>query len=321
MELLLNDLSFHGQFQNAAEAGDALGRLMRIREIAKRFGRDLYCYRAMSYAPMTPSHTLPQVISGLERDARSVLMSWITRGGPFWLDERTHTSDDVLVYGDDDIATDSALGEAGYCQHIGVDRRLVSVSPSDWERTPLAVDLFTDNGDRHPIRVPNYWSEAAVEADLLAAPLPLRSWNDLAGLFLGPTSRCPHVTFSADAFTPLDGHPFVPGAAERIVVLLDTLEALRRCGGDDGGWTTEGHRLLAEHFSGAKGWFTRSSSTEENDFRTELTFPDPAKPGESLFCSWHGKVKIGQIRIHLSDPTPPPTPLRVVYVGPKLTKR
>ena len=40
-----------------------------------------------------------------------------------------------------------------------------------------------------------------------------------------------------------------------------------------------------------------------------------------LFCPWHGKVKSPQYRIHFSWPTTATTPIYIVYVGPKLTKK
>jgi len=52
-----------------------------------------------------------------------------------------------------------------------------------------------------------------------------------------------------------------------------------------------------------------------------MTFPDPDVQGETLFCSWHGKVKTPQYRIHFSWPVTAASPVYVVYVGPKITKR
>jgi hypothetical protein len=79
--------------------------------------------------------------------------------------------------------------------------------------------------------------------------------------------------------------------------------------------------LYAAHFVGEKAWLTDSSDAEKRQFRSELTFPNPEKSGQHLFCSWHGKVKTPQLRIHFSWPIAANTPLYIVYVGPKITKR
>jgi hypothetical protein len=42
---------------------------------------------------------------------------------------------------------------------------------------------------------------------------------------------------------------------------------------------------------------------------------------EKIFCTWHGKVKTPQYRIHFSWPISAVAPLYVVYIGPKITKR
>lgn len=127
--------------------------------------------------------------------------------------------------------------------------------------------------------------------------------------------------FANDAFVPLRGHPFVHGAAERIQILHDTLNRFRGCFDDNGNRTPEGNRIYTDHFTGEKGWFSDSSATEKTEFESELTFAHPSEPGEYLFCSWHGKVKTPQFRIHFSWPVSASTPLYIVYVGPKITKR
>ena len=90
---------------------------------------------------------------------------------------------------------------------------------------------------------------------------------------------------------------------------------------DQGERTREGHRLYQKHFTGDKAWFSDSSTSEKDDFKKELTFPHPAALGETLSCTWHGKVKSPQLRIHFSWPIRAAEPLYVVYVGPKITKR
>ena len=121
---------------------------------------------------------------------------------------------------------------------------------------------------------------------------------------------------------PPIGRPSVRAwAAERIQVLLYTLDKFKGCFNEDGQRNAEGHRIYADHFAGAKAWFSDSSDTEKSVFRKALTFPHPAEPGKPLFCTWHGKVKSPQIRIHFSWPVRSDTPLYVVYVGPKRTEQ
>jgi hypothetical protein len=45
MDLLINDLSLHGQFADLASFRDSIGRIMQIRGIARRHQRALYCHR------------------------------------------------------------------------------------------------------------------------------------------------------------------------------------------------------------------------------------------------------------------------------------
>jgi hypothetical protein len=120
---------------------------------------------------------------------------------------------------------------------------------------------------------------------------------------------------------PLARQPFVPGAARRFQELLSTLERLKGSFTEDGQLTTAGMLLFQNHFVGEKAWFTDSSDTENVDFRNEMTFPHPTVPLERIFCPWHGKVKIQQMRMHFSYPIKRAEPLYIVYIGPKITRR
>lgn len=53
-----------------------------------------------------------------------------------------------------------------------------------------------------------------------------------------------------------------------------------------------------------------------------MTFSDPSPTGKKLFCPWHGKIKTPQFRIHFEWPRPAgQREIKVVYIGPKITKQ
>jgi len=156
-----------------------------------------------------------------------------------------------------------------------------------------------------------------VSQSLDASPPGFNSWRSLEQHV---REACDNLTFSDDAFDPLDGRSYAPGAAGRIRILLDVLNRLRGGFDDDGNRTTEFGSLYSTYFVGTHPYFTDSSDTEKNNIESKLTFPHPEEPGEYLFCSWHGKVRSSQIRIHFSWPISADIPLYVVYVGPHITK-
>ena len=318
MELLFNELSIHGQFPDLATFRAAVSRVMAIRALLRRFGRDLYCHRNVVNRQATRDATIPQAIHALDRESRGALMAWLTRRGPFWEDGREHSGEDYLdcVQWEERIVTDTAVGEAAYGRLHGRDRGLVSMTPSSWRFSPVSVN-WHEGGNVSSIDVRNYWGADALEAELGDLTPPLGSWPDLES---AARSSCPGLVFALDSFGPLLGHPFHLGVAERLLMRLIVLNKLRDAFDERGERTPEGHRLYQEHFTGDKAWFSDSSATEKRDFRAELTFPNPSRPGESLFCTWHGKVKTPQLRFHFSWPIRATEPLYVVYVGPKITK-
>lgn len=323
MEFLVNDRSLHGQFHDAASFRAALRVMMTMRTAVQRFGRALHCHRNLLHAQLGPGLNLQQAVQALPRDEQSAVMSWVTRHGPFWEDLRQHGSDDWLEWRGE-IVTDTALGEAAFAILHGVERNLVSFAPSDFTHDPVVVDWVRDDDGRVQVDVPNHWGAETLRQALEASPRPITSW---AALEASARARFDGLVLADDAFDPLNGHPFVPGAAERIVFLLATLDRLRRCYDAFGNRTQEGHELYQGFFTGRKGggsrgaMFSDSSDTEKSAFMGELTFRHPAVEGAKLFCPWHGKVQTPQLRVHFSSPIRADEPVYVVYVGPKITKR
>lgn len=256
-------------------------------------------------------------VAALPRDEQRAVMAWLCQHGPFWDDDRQHNSGDWYDCAGE-IVTDTAVGEAAHCRFHGIERGLVSFQPSNFVYDPVTVERVVTDDNRARVDVRNYWEPAAVERCLAAAPPALGSWSELGKLSV---SRFDGLRFAVNAFAPLGSQPFQQGVAERILARLEVLNRLTQCFDQNGSRTEDGHALYQQHFTGDKSWFSDSSDTEKADFEKKLTFPHPDIPGQSLFCSWHGKVKSPQYRIHFSWPVTAASPVYVVHIGPKMTKQ
>lgn len=317
LALIFNDRSMHGQFRSLVEFREAIDRLMEIRSVVERFGDELYCHRSTAIAQVTSDLIMPQAAQSLSQEKRSALMQWVARFGPFWEEASQHNGDDDLLVCGDEVVSDTGIGEAGYCLMHDIPRSLVSVSPSDWLSSPLSVDWHLYGGVRN-VQVPNYWDRETVEASYASFVPALRSWQELEA---SARSVYTDLTFLDNSFGPLDGVPFSKSAADRIRALLSELNRMRSCFDEQGRRTPEGHALYDKYCTGATAWFSDSSETEKAKFKSELSFVHPTTAGETLFCTWHGKVRTSQLRVHMSWPIRAIQPLYIAYVGPKITKR
>ncbi len=317
MEVLLNELSLHGQFCNIQEFQIAIDAIMLARKKMKQFGRELHCYRNFRQSQVTHDLNLQQAVQQLDRNKQRDVLTWLTKEGPFWDDSRQHDADEYLEC-QNQVVTDNALGEIAYQCFSGNNYQAFSFNPSSWLINSLSVIWHRNSETINHIEVINHWDIATLETSLQTASPVIKSWQQLAQEM--PT-RCPNLTFSEDSFSTLYSHPFVDGAAKRIVELLVTLDKFKTCFDEQGQMTSEGHHLYQEHFTGDKAWFSDSSSSEKIDFKNELTFNHPNNKTEKLFCPWHGKVKTPQIRIHFSWPVRANELLYIPYIGPKITKR
>jgi hypothetical protein len=138
MEVLLNDLSLHGQFVSVHAFKDAIRSIIGIRNNLKQFGLELYCHRNLTQAKVTHDLTMQQAVQHFVTDERRAVMGWLTQYGPFWEDVRSHDPDDYLEY-QGQVVTDTALGEAASRCFIGSECNTLSLTPSDWMFTPIPI--------------------------------------------------------------------------------------------------------------------------------------------------------------------------------------
>ena len=315
MDLLLNDLSLHGQFSNVADFRAAVGRVIEMRAVAQRFKREIYAHRNVTNRRVNSALSLYEALQRLPRDQKLNLLLWLTKSGPFWEDVAQHNPDQWFQCGDE-IVTDTAVGEAAYCCAAGIDYRLVSLEPSNWTYSPLMVNI--EHRDAHDVSVQNYWNPSYLKNALQNTPTPVASWNDLE---TDARTRFQRLTFSGECFGHLNGQPFAPGVAKRILNLLDILNRLMGSYDDSGLRTSEGNSIYQDYFVGERARFSDSADTEKNEFRNQMTFRHPEQPGRYLFCTWHGKINHPPYRVHFAWPEQPGAPLYVVYVGLKITRR
>lgn len=317
MELMVNDHSLHGQFPDLVTFKQALDRMMELRQVAKRYRRELHCSFRLALCQVTSDHGLQEAMAHLPTDSRRAVTAWIGRQGPFWEDAMLHSEDEYYAIGEE-VVTERTLGEAAFCRNAGFDRRIVSFTPSNWTRNPLIVHWVHSDDKITELQLPNYWEVTVLASELERAQPATESWFDLESV---ARAKCPNLYIAEDAFEPLAPHPFGRCPADRILVLLETLNRMKEAFDGNGQRTPQGDELAQKHFVGEKAWFTDSSDGEKVEFKRALTFRHPEKRAQMLFCPWHGKVKTPQIRIHFTYPITADEPLYVVYVGPKITKR
>ena len=300
MDLLANDLSVHEQFHDITTFRNALSRLMAMHRAARRFGRQIYCHRALLTARPIPGVSMQHAIGRLGVEQRRDAMLWLTRAGPFWDDVRQHGADDYLAFRDD-VVTDTAVGEAAFRTFHGTRCGLVSVSPSDWDFTPVEVIWRREAEGLNDRRTSlENWRDAETLGSGLRDLAPsIQSWEELRK---ASTTRFDSLTFAVNSFAPLEGIPFSKSAADRYLFLFGILDRLARTYDAAGKRTAEGHRIYKDHFTGETALFSDSSDSEKARFHRELTFSHPDEPDNTLFCTWHGKIRHMTLRLHFSWP-------------------
>ena len=320
MELLANDRSIHGQFHDIRSFLDAFTRLMSMREVAKRFGREIHCNMEFMNKEPVRGISMQKAFGRFSDNKRRAAMIWLTRAGPFWDGHRLHGINDLLEC-QGDIITNSAVGEAAYRTLKGIECNLLSLIPSDWNYSPINVIWHCRDAqglDKRRVILENWRDSDSLKASLIKVPPPVESWNGLLNI---SRERFKNLIFAEYCFNPLRGFPFVNSSANRILELFSVLDRLASAFDANGSRTQEGYQIYRDHFTGDRAWFSDSSVSEKRKFRNELTFPHPNDLGKFLFSTWHGKISHMNYRLHYSWSERAGEPVYIVYVGPKISKR
>lgn len=317
MNWFINDLSVDAQYATPTDFIDHIRHLLELRYKTPEFAKSLLCTRTIMVRPVTQNLTFQEAIySTKDHNLRSLTLNWISKSGPFWEEQRQVIEDDYFEYDNRDI-TDSGIGEAARHSSTGSISEVVSFQGSGFDQSPLLViqGLPEEPLDSHTLK--NNWTWDQLRHSIQAARPPIRNWAQMGE---EASARFEYLNLSSACVSPLQAEPFSSYAAQRVMELLGVLNEYIENLAPNGALTDRNNELMRMHFSGPKAWFTDESESNKSKFRKELTFPNDSEDGNKLFCPMHGKIKTPQYRIHFEWPPKGRTPLRVVYIGPKLTK-
>lgn len=315
----VNDRALAG-FASHEDLRAALMTVIEARRAAPNLSRALYCSKQTSLLLGTSGETLIAATQSFPRPDRSAILQWLGRMGPFIEEEREPTDDDLFYFGNLDV-TDEGLGQAGRQRQAGHDAHMISLPTGNGfpvDRDVLEVSQGLLEEPIATIEIPNHHiAEKLMAVANDAVPEPT-SWPELLSYC---RDRFGALLIGAHCDAILDGSTFYPNVARRTIELLKVLNeiSMER---DGGALSPRGEELKQNFFVGKKAWFTDEGDDNKKDFANEMNFPDPSAAGKTLQCFWHGKIKTPQFRIHFDWPNAPAgEPIRVCYIGPKISKR
>jgi hypothetical protein len=317
VEWHINDLSLSGQFVSPQAFRAVVEPLIQLRLRRPELRRRIYCSRALYTRLATATQNLQHaILATRDRDYIRLALEWLANSGPFWDNERAPNADDLFYYRDADV-TDQGLGEAARRKIISIQSNAFSFldDTRHFAQSPLGVTHGLLDEPLDHLEIDNFWTVDALEA---TAELEPQTWNETMEVAQRKMDR---LIFARNILDQLQPTPFYRGISDRVLELLGVLQTIVLETNDDSSLTDRGMEVYQRHFVGERAWFSDESDANKRRFGNELTFEDPSAQRRDLFCPWHGKVRVGQFRIHFEWPRPVGQKgIKVVYIGPKITK-
>lgn len=326
MRWYFNDASLQGQFATAADSTNPgaatpvesfLAELLAVRPRI----HPLRVTRTIATRQVNPGITLRAALQQSRRaDLRRQIFVWLDRTGPFIEDDRLYEVDDLFEYRDLDV-TYSGLGEAARRVKAGEHAYTFSVPGGfvNFAVSPLDVEHELREARLGVVPVPNAWTIPDLLACAANEP-PIINWKVLIEVarlrfprLVIPDSVYQHKMLAREAYSDVIG--------ARVLTLLGHLDAYMAGRGPDGAEGAAAREIVRQFFEGDRAAFSGESEGNQNKFRSAMTFPVPGSSEGTIFAHWHGKISYRVFRLHFEWPVPQnANVLRVVYLGPKLTK-
>lgn len=320
MRFYLNEASMQGQFEDESDFRPLLEQLMAARARSPVLA-GIRTTPALADRPVTHDRNLRQVVQGWRGSPTAgALLAWVGRNGPFIDEDRLSEADDLFYCLSVEV-TNGGLGEAARRDKAGEAAATVSFpgGASNFAQSPLSVVHGFEEEPLGHYSVENFWDMDAAIARVITEQAPATNWQEMveAARERFPKLLLPNAIYE-DA--RLAREPFDAIIRDRFYALLGHLDAYM-CGRDENGDEgPEAQEIIRAHFLGERALFSPESTTNKRDFVTEMTFPDP-EGGADIFAHFHGKISHRFFRLHFDWPVPAATHrLKVLYIGPKLTK-
>lgn len=317
MRWYLNDASLQGQFVSKQEFEEEIKKLLSVRNSSPILQKNFRVTRSLSQAPVTYDNKLADLVRLFHRDLKLAFLQWVDKVGPFVDDDRLCDEDDYFEYENIDV-TDTGLGEA---TRRVKDRQSCAAFSFRGGGINFAVDpLNVDHGlpgDRlGQYQVQNIWDFAALR-ECAREHEPINSWPDL---FNFARSHFKGLEIGALESNPvLAREPFETSIRDQCLRLLGYLNEYVLTLDEDGSPTEGSQEIVNKFFYGGRASFTAESQTNQNNFRSDLTFK--RIDGTNFFGHWHGKVSHRFFRLHFEWPLEGKRrKIEIFYFGPKITK-
>jgi len=313
----INELSLVGQYRSAEEFRVALEPLLRLRQRSGVVRNLLFCSWEFSNRLVTTQQNVQQAVRATgDRTYKQQVLNWLTKAGPFWTDDRASNPDDYFHFDGTDV-TELGLGEAARRCLIEIAAGVFSFSGSipAFERAPVVVHHGLPEDPIGDVAVDNCWTIDDLTEKTIAAP---ESWAQMLDSAIVQFESLRLTDYIIDR---LSRNPFQRSICGDVLERLRVLNRIARELSPGSSLSARGNELWQTFCVGDKAWFSDESPNDKRYFKHELSFPDPDDSSNKLDCTWHGKVKIAQFRIHFEWPRPVDQAyLKVVYIGPKITK-
>lgn len=322
MRWYVNDSSLQGQFESSTSFNTLVVRLAALRMRYGVLQKSFYVTRNFANRLVTAEKCVRDSVLEMNKEDRGGILSWLNKAGPFMEDHRLDEQDDYFECLGIDV-TDAGLGEAGRQKRASQSSSSYSFNNGqvNFASSVLSVQHGLSERPYGFYEVANVWDIDALETSIRVAEPAPNSWQELIQV---AKRRFSYLTIDDSLATNavLAREPFDAAIRDRSLKIFEILNEYVGHRNADGSESASSREVIENFFVGDAAIFSGESQSNQTAFKAELTFIDPDNYEKRIFGHWHGKIRHRQFRVHFEWPVPASNKtLKVLYLGPKITKR
>ncbi|MBK7706671.1 MAG: hypothetical protein IPJ30_13075 [Acidobacteria bacterium] len=211
MNFFLNELSVHNQFNSVDEFRSAIKDLVISCRKITEYRFPVLTHFNFSHQAAMHGKTIMSAVYSLRPEERGLYISVLDRIRRWSIEPCLQRPEDTfLVHGRN--VTGSSIAEAACYRSLDDDAKLLSLTPSEWNASPLNVLTESGREEKESILVENCFDSVTVSSVLLLSEAFPTSWEELQDRCIGRFNR---LQFCDNSFDSLMTYPYRLAVAKK----------------------------------------------------------------------------------------------------------
>lgn len=304
MDCIFNDLSFCEVVNSKQEFLCAFADIENFYKIGNQYNHSVYIHVQSLYSTAICGLDFRSAVNSFCDKEKKRKIFILLHATVLSLPENTAIPDGCSFFYNEQEIPHTGLSESAFRIFMEEKSHSFGLCCPNYDFSILPVEIKSGS-ERDIVEVPNVSNIDTFKGALAAAEPEAQSWDEV----LNRARRLPHIQIEDSAVKALARESFEVSLGKSVLRVLQAIEDIASSSGDSY------HELTRKYCHGDRAIFSDESETRIATLRDKLFF---WVSGERQLCSFHGKIRHRDFRIHMDKQPIPDSIVHIVHIGYKI---